>query len=87
MVIPTAMPPSTNTIIQLFHKRGKNLFAPSIDFDKPVRRVGHFEHLRDTNRIELMFTPVPHKLLAERVCCTLLITEVPTDIVSMKAVH
>ena len=87
MVIPAAMPPSKNTMIQLFHKRGRNLFAPSIDFDKLVSRVSHFEHLRETNRIEIMFTPVPHKLVAEPVCCTLVISEVPTDIVSMKAVH
>ena len=70
MVIPAAMPPSKNMLIQMFHKRGTNLFAPSIDCDKLASSVSHFEHLRDTNRIESMFTPVPHKLVAEPVCCT-----------------
>ena len=87
MVIPLATPPSRNIRIQMLHKKGKNLFAPSIDSAKLVRRVSHFKLLQDTNRIEFVFTPVPHKLVAKPVCCTSLITQVPTDIVSMKVVH
>ena len=70
--------------MQLFQKRGKNLLATNIDVELLGSSILDFEHFRDTNRIESMFMPVLHKLLAQPLCCTFLVGEVPTDIVSLK---
>ncbi len=65
MGILVATPANRTTTVQLAHKEYKNVLAMSIDAVNLVSRMLHFEHLRDTNRNESMFTPMIHKLIAQ----------------------
>ena len=58
-----------------------------IDLLNLVSKVIHFEHLRDTDRMELVFLPVPDNRSTQPPSVTLLVGDVPAYIVSVKAIH
>ena len=58
-----------------------------IDLLNLVSRVIHFEHLRNTDRMEFVLLSVPDKLSTQAPNFTLAVGVVPAYIVSVKAIH
>ena len=85
--ILSSTPTSRNLVIQPLHKTLQNTLAAFIDFLNFVSRVIHFEHLRDTDRMEFVRLPDPDKLSTQPSNVTLAVGVVPPYIVSVKAIH
>ena len=85
--ILSSTPTGRNLIIQPLHKTLQNTLAAMIDVLNFVRGVIYFEHLRDTNRMELVFLPVPDNFSTQPPSFTLIVGDVPAYIVRVKAIH